>query len=53
MPEAVTMPSLMMMTLIVSEESLTRDPHTDTQNTDRQTGFGLVYLKLFQSRKGL
>ena len=34
------MPSLMMMTSIVSEESLTRDRQTDTQtdrHTDRQT----------------
>ena len=41
MPEADTMPSLMMMTTIVSEESLVRDAHTE-----RQTDFGLVYLKL-------
>ena len=39
MSEAVTMPSLMMLTSIVSEESLVRDTHTD---------FGLVYLKLFK-----
>ena len=36
MSEAVTLPSLMMMTLIVSEELLARDRHTDRQ-TDRQT----------------
>ena len=42
MPEAVTVPSLMMMTLIVSEESLAMD-----------TVFCLVYLKLFQNRKWL
>ena len=31
MSEAVIMPSLMMMTSIVSEESLAKDPHADTQ----------------------
>ena len=41
MCEAVTMPSLMMITSIVSEESLARDTHTATA-TDRQTDFGLV-----------
>ena len=47
MSEEVTMPSLMMMmTLIVSEDSLARDPHTDTQ-----TDSDLVYRKRFQSRK--
>ena len=38
--EAVTVPSLMMMPLILSEESLARDTHTHTQtdrHTDRQT----------------
>ena len=30
MSEAVTMPNLMMMTLIVSEESLVKDGHTHT-----------------------
>ena len=30
MSEAVTVPTLMMMTLIVSEESLVRDRHTHT-----------------------
>ena len=30
MSEAVTMPNVMMMTLIVSEESLARDIHTHT-----------------------
>ena len=42
MSESVTEPRLMIMTSIVSEESLARDRHTDTQ-----TKFGLVYLKLF------
>ena len=40
MPEAVTMSRLMMMTSIVSEESLARDRQTDRQanrQTDRQT----------------
>ena len=36
MTEAVTMPSVMMMTSRVFEESLARDPHTHTQ-TDRET----------------
>ena len=47
MSEAVTMPSLMMMTLIVSDESLARDPH---RQIDGQTDFGLVCLKLFHKR---
>ena len=42
MSEAVTMPSLMTMTLIVSEESLARDRHTQT---DRH---GLVYANFFK-----
>ena len=40
MSEAVTMPSLMMATSIVSEESLMMDTHTDRQidrQKDRQT----------------
>ena len=41
MSEAFTVPSLMMMTSIVSEESLARDTQT-------RTDFGLVYLKLFK-----
>ena len=36
MPEAVTVSSLMMMTLIVSEESIARDTQTDRE-TDRHT----------------
>ena len=62
------MPSLMMMSAIISEESLARDTGADRQTgrqvgrqadkqtdrqTDRQTDFGLVYLKLFQSLKQL
>ena len=39
MSEAVTMPNVM-MTSMVSEESLARDTH-------RQIDFGLVYLKTF------
>ena len=41
------MPSLMMMTSFVSEDSLAREPHTD-RHTHRQT-LALVYLKLVQS----
>ena len=41
MSKAVTVPSYMMITSIVSEESLARDTHTDTW-----TDFGVVYLKL-------
>ena len=40
MSHAVIVPSLMMVTLIVSEESFARDIHTDRQTlrqTDRQT----------------
>ena len=40
MSEAVTVPSLMMMTLIVFEESFARDTQTDRhihRQTDRQT----------------
>ena len=51
MSEAVTVPSLMMMTSTDSEESLARDRHTDRQ-TDRQTDtcththrLGVVYVK--------
>ena len=38
--EAVTVPSMIMMTLILSEESLAREIHTDTDthtHTNRQT----------------
>ena len=41
--EALTMRSLMMMTSMVSEESLARDTHTQTHSSthrDRQTDFG-------------
>ena len=37
------MPSLMMITSVVSEESLARDTQTQTER------LGVVYLKLFQS----
>ena len=40
--EAVTVPSLTMMTSTASEKLLTRDRHTD-----RHTDFCLVYFKLF------
>ena len=54
MTEAVTVPSLMMMTSTVSEESLVRDTHTYTHTyTHTGTDFCVVYLKLFQSRKRL
>ena len=49
MSEAVTMPSLM-MTSIVSEESLVRELHTDRH---RERDLGLIYLEVFQSRKNL
>ena len=55
MPEAVTMPSLMMMTSTVSEELLARDGHSDTQtntltNTqiNTQHTHGLVDANFFQ-----
>ena len=47
MSEAVTMLSLMMMSSNVYEGSLGRDSHTDTHT---YIDFGLVYLKLVQSR---
>ena len=50
MSEAVTMPSLMMMTSIVSEESFARDTQIDT-HTHTHSDFGLVCLKLIQNRK--
>ena len=43
MSEAVTMPSVMMMTTIVSEESLVRDIHTHRQ-TDTASSM-LTFLK--------
>ena len=42
MSEAVTVPSFIMITSIVSEESLARDTHTHT--------LGVVYLKLVHSK---
>ena len=47
MSEAVTMPSLMTMTLIVSEESLARNTYMYTLDSHTQTHFALVYRKLF------
>ena len=44
MGEAITVPSLTMMSSTGSEESLARNTHT-------RTDFGLVYLKSFESRK--
>ena len=46
MSEAVTMPSLIMMASIVSEESLVRDTQTDRQ-TDR---LRVLYLELFREQ---
>ena len=44
--EAITVPSLMMMTFIVSEESL-EGSHTQTDTeTDTETDFRLVYKSL-------
>ena len=37
MSEAVTVPRLKMMTLIVSEESLAREIHTEDRHTDAHT----------------
>ena len=47
MSQAITVPSLIIMTLIVSEESLARDRHTDRQ-THIHTNTGLVSIKIFQ-----
>ena len=50
MSEAVTMPSSMMMTLIVSDESRAKGTHTNTHthaHTHTHTHFCLVYLKPF------
>ena len=45
MSEAVTVPSLMMVPSIDSEESLARETHTDThRETDRQTDRQTDYL---------
>ena len=44
MSEAVTKPSMMMMTSIVSGESLARDIHA---HRHRQTDFDIVNLKTF------
>ena len=59
MSEAVTMPSLMMMTSIVSEKSLAMERQTDRhidrqtgRQTGRQTHVGLVYLKLSNRLRG-
>ena len=41
MSEVVTVPTLMMMTSLVSEELLARDTHTDRL-------LGLVYVNLFK-----
>ena len=44
MSEAVSVPSLMMMTSTVSEESLARDTHTET-HTDSGS---VVYVKIYK-----
>ena len=46
MSEAVTVPSLMMITLKVSEESLAKDRHTDRQAHPHKRG--LVYFTFFK-----
>ena len=46
--EAVTMPSLMMMTSILSEESVARNRHTHTHRDTYR--LGVLYLKLFQRK---
>ena len=46
MSEAVTIPSLMMVALMVSEESLARDRQTD-RHTQTHTR-GLVKIKMFK-----
>ena len=46
MSEAVTIPSLMMMTSILSEESLAIDLHTDTQ-----TDFDLCFEPMDSARQ--
>ena len=46
MSRVVTMPSLMMMTSIVSEESLARDTHTDTHtDVDRLTLTSSIFVR--------
>ena len=49
MSEAVTVPRLITMTSIVSKESLAMDTHTHIHTYTHR--LGVVYLKLFQSRK--
>ena len=56
MSEAVTAPNLMKkMALIVSQEALAKDRHTQThiQTHTHRDSRPVVYLKLFQSRKTL
>ena len=47
MSEAITMLSLMMMTSIVSKESLARETHRD-----RQTDRGLVHVNVLKILRG-
>ena len=46
MSKAVTVPNLMMMTLIVSKESFARDRHTDTQRLG-----SVIFLTVFFANK--
>ena len=46
MSEAVTMSTLMMMTSIVSEESLARDKHTDVTLTETDTPTDRLWPRL-------
>ena len=48
MSEAVTVPSLMMMTSIVSEESLASDRHTDRHTHTQIERHGLIYVNFFK-----
>ena len=48
MSEAVTVPNLMMMTPIVSEESLVRNIHIDTDTVSMSIFSGLTYVNLFK-----
>ena len=52
MSEAVTVPTLMKMTLIVSEESLVTNRQTDkhTHTHTHTRSIGVVYLKLFRGK---
>ena len=54
MSDTVTVPSLMMTTLIVFEESLARDRHTDTDRyTDKDTHIQTTGSSIAKYRLGL